>query len=78
MTRTPVNSNHLRSVGHEPRSGTLEVEFMNGDIYQYENVPMAAYREIIQRPSPGHAFDSLIKSKPFRFTKVNDSANTTR
>jgi len=70
MIRQRIPSSHIRSIGHDIKTGLLEVEFVNGSVYQYQNVPHAAYREIITRPSAGATFDSLIKSKPFRTTKI--------
>lgn len=39
MERTPVVSSTVASVGHDPSTATLEVEFLNGSIYQYFDVP---------------------------------------
>jgi hypothetical protein len=39
MERRSVNSSNLLSIGYDPQTSTLEVEFRTGSIYQYEGVP---------------------------------------
>ena len=54
MEREPVVSSNLVSVGYDPASETLEVEFIKTGVYQYLNVPQfmwsASWRPI---PSVG-------------------------
>jgi hypothetical protein len=40
MLRTPVSSSALRSVGYDPQTQTLEIEFNSAEVYQYFNVPL--------------------------------------
>jgi hypothetical protein len=44
MDRIPVESKHLVSVGYEPTSRVLHVEFHNGAVYEYKGVPEHYYR----------------------------------
>ncbi len=39
MNRVPVSSSNLAAVGYDPAGKVLEIEFLNGSIYQYFNVP---------------------------------------
>ena len=39
MDRYSVASSNISAVGYDEQSETLEVEFLNGSIYQYYNVP---------------------------------------
>ena len=39
MERQSVSSSNLASVGYDPNSETLEIEFKGGTIYRYFNVP---------------------------------------
>lgn len=39
MDRVPVSSSNVASVGYDEASATLEVEFHNGGLYQYFDVP---------------------------------------
>lgn len=45
MTRQPVTSSNLKSVGWE--NNTLEVEFHDGSIYQYANVPASRHAALM-------------------------------
>ena len=59
MKRQPVSSSNLRSVGYDPETKTLEVEFQNGSVYQYFNVPNNVYRELMAAPSHGRYFHKV-------------------
>ena len=62
MDRTPLNSKNLVSVGYDPDTWTLEVEFTHlGEVYQYANVPPEVYDSLIKSPSPGTYFARYIK-----------------
>ena len=62
MERQPVSSSNLVSVGYEPASETLEIEFKNGHIYQYYNVPQIMFDQLIQAPSVGTFFNANIRN----------------
>ena len=47
MRRTPVNSSNLVSVGYDPRSLTLEVEFHGGSVYHYFDVAEFEHQELM-------------------------------
>lgn len=53
MDRVPVSSSNLASVGYEPETATLEVEFLNGSIYQHFNVPEYVFEGLMNEPSKG-------------------------
>jgi hypothetical protein len=52
MTRHPVKSSNVKSIGHDGKS-TLEVEFTHGGIYQYTKVPLSKYNRLITAKSIG-------------------------
>jgi len=62
MHRQPVISSNLASVGYDSKSKTLEVEFLNGSVYQYSNVPSVLYNGLISASSKGQYFDRMIKN----------------
>ncbi|MBE0545965.1 MAG: KTSC domain-containing protein [Verrucomicrobia bacterium] len=70
MARTPVSSSNLASVGYDSVSGTLEVEFLSGTIYQYTNVPSERYSGLINAPSKGDYFNFYIKEGGYAFKQV--------
>jgi hypothetical protein len=62
MEREPVESTSLRSVGYDPRTHTLEVEFHSGGIYRYLDVPPDMYRTLRQSDSLGRVFARQIRN----------------
>lgn len=65
MEREPVESSNLASVGYDPSTETLEIEFLNGSIYQYVNVPQSVYEQLMQEDSKGGFLNSYIKKNYF-------------
>lgn len=62
MERVAVSSSNLVSVGYDPETETLEVEFKNSGIYQYLNVPGFIYERLMSADSIGKFFNSEIKN----------------
>ncbi|HWA89798.1 MAG TPA: KTSC domain-containing protein [Rhizomicrobium sp.] len=62
MERQSVSSSNLASVGYDPGSETLEVEFNNGRVYQYYNVPQFMYDRLMEAGSMGKFFNAEIKN----------------
>jgi hypothetical protein len=53
LLRQVVSSQIIHSVGYDSESSTLEVQFRNGWIYEYEDVPEAVYRALMAAESHG-------------------------
>ena len=62
MDRVSVNSSNVDSVGYNPDSLTLEIEFNSGDIYQYYDVPEYIYDELISAGSVGQYLNQNVKN----------------
>ena len=69
MDRVPVSSSNLASVGYNPANSTLEVEFRNGGIYQYFDVPAHEHEALIQASSHGTYFSANIRNT-YRYAKL--------
>jgi hypothetical protein len=69
MDRTPVTSSNVASVGYDPDTMTLEVEFNEGWVYQYFDVPDAEYRNLVSAKSVGTYLNQNIKGR-YRFTRL--------
>jgi hypothetical protein len=68
MIRETLTSSALRSVGWE--FDVLEVEFKDGQVWRYENVPLSAFKEMMNgRTTPGKYFYANIRSR-FKGMKV--------
>lgn len=61
MVRQPVISTNVRSVGYD--NGILEVQFLNGSVYQYFNVPIDIYRRLVSYPHPGTFLAHAVKGR---------------
>jgi hypothetical protein len=69
VRRDSVSSSNIVSVGYDAASETLEIEFMNGSVYQYYNVPQSVYDAFIAAPSRGQFFSYQIKHM-FPYSRV--------
>ena len=63
MERAFVSSSNIRSIGYDPDSMTLEVEFNTGGVYQYPGVPQFEYDALMNAGSKGTYFNANIKSR---------------
>jgi len=68
MERQAVSSSFIKEVGWE--DNTLEVEFSNGTVYRYFDVPESEYQSLINAASVGSEFHRSIKNS-YRTEKVS-------
>ena len=69
MNRMPVSSSNISSVGFDADTLTLEIEFTNGNIYQYFDVPSTVYEELLQADSKGQFLSTQIKGV-YRYARL--------
>jgi hypothetical protein len=69
MLLATLNSSNLRAASFEPWSATLTIEFRNGSIYEYTNVPPVIYDRLFASDSPGRFHHENIKDR-FRFRRI--------
>jgi hypothetical protein len=62
MERESVISSTILSVGYDAGSETLEIEFKNGGIYQYYNVPAAIHQQFMESGSKGQFHHANVKN----------------
>ena len=60
----------IKSFDYDEEKETLRVEFTNGSVYQYHDVPKTIYEELEKSPSKGQYFNGEIKDK-FVFDREN-------
>ena len=70
MKREPVQSSNLKSVGYDVDTQILEIEFHDGRIYQYSDVPEYEYERLMTARSHGKYFAKEIKKYPGRYPYV--------
>ncbi len=61
MNRTPVKSSQLASIGHDPETNKLEVEFKTGGVYEYDNFTAEDFAALQGAESVGSYFYKHIK-----------------
>ena len=69
MEMTNVDSSNVESVGYDENSSTLQVEFKNGGIYQYFDVPEDVFTGLRDADSVGGYLAARIKGN-YRYSKV--------
>ncbi len=62
VVRQAVQSSSILSVGYDPASRTLEVEFHNGHVYRYDDVPPDVADGLHRATSLGADFNQVIKT----------------
>jgi KTSC domain len=60
MERKRLSSGKLRAAGYDEASRTMEIEFVNGDVFEYKSVSREIYRQLMASPSPSSFFEDKI------------------
>jgi hypothetical protein len=63
IRRQPVNSTALAAVGYSQTRRALEIEFRNGAIYRYLDVPPSVYHDLMRAASKARYYDENIRRK---------------
>lgn len=61
LERHKVNSSNIVSIGHDTKKKILQVEFKNGNVYEYRNVPEDVYLDLMGAESVGSYFNANIR-----------------
>jgi len=61
VERTRINASNLRTVGYDPATRVLEIEFAGGNIVRYAGVPAEIHRRLMSAPSPASVFRDNIE-----------------
>ena len=71
MDRTPVKSSNVDSVGYDPETSTLEIQFKSGGVYQYAGVDPDTHQSLMGAESIGRFVNQNIVKGGFKFNKVD-------
>ena len=63
IKRDPVQSTGLAAVGYSRRLHVLEIEFVNGAVYRYFDVPASPYRGLLAAESKARFYDQNIRHR---------------
>ena len=69
MRRVPVESSMLSSIGYDPVTETLEVEFVSGEVCQYFGVSKETHERLMKADSKGGFMNGAIMGA-FRYDRV--------
>ncbi len=69
MINQMVLSREIEWVGYDHKRSMLQVEFIAGGVYQYDDVPEELYDAFLTADSHGNFFESRIKGR-FAYRKV--------
>lgn len=61
MRRTPVDSSSIHSIGYDPETRRLQVEFHSGKVYDYAGVEPAEHARLVAASSIGAHFAKHIR-----------------
>ena len=62
MKRTYVMSTDIKSIGYDEPTHTLEIEFLDSSILQYQNVPKIAHLALMTAQAKGLHYLTEIKN----------------
>ena len=61
IPRQSVQSSAIAKVGYSKRRHILEIEFVNGAVYRYFDVPLSVYHDLMSAESKARFYDSNIR-----------------
>jgi hypothetical protein len=65
MDRTPAKSSTIRAIGYDASTLTLEIEFADGEVYQYSGVPPREHTDLRTATSVGAYFNLHIRNASY-------------
>ena len=61
IPRQRVESTAIAAIGYSKRRHILEIEFVNGAVYRYFDIPLSVYRDLMSAESKARFYDSKIR-----------------
>jgi len=61
-----VESSAVARIGYDAELGEAYVEYLGGDLYVYEGVPVDVFEGLVNAESKGAFVNAVIKEYPFR------------
>jgi KTSC domain len=63
MQREPVKSSSIASVGYERSTHRMEVQFTDGRIYRYQEVPYGIFEGFLEAYSKGRYYNEKVRDQ---------------
>lgn len=73
MERTPVSSQAIVSVGYDPGTLELTIEFRGGRVYAYRGVPSDVHQFLLRTPDKGRYVNRVI-AQAFSYSECHEPA----
>ena len=73
LERTALDSSSIASAGYDAAARVLEVEFKNGGLYRYRDVPREIFEGLLSAASKGRFFLERIRGK-YDYERVREAA----
>jgi len=70
MQRVTVVSSNIASTGYDEENHIVEVEFLNGRVFQYADVPKELYESFMNASSKGKFFYANFRKGMFKCTPI--------
>lgn len=70
MEMTQVESSNIAAVGYDEEEKELQIEFNNGKIYAYKDVPIELFNGLVVAKSVGKYFHANIRNGGFEYAEV--------
>jgi len=58
-----INSSNLSALGYNPLKKILAVQFKNGKVIHYSDVPLETVQQVYLSPSRGRAYHQIVRGK---------------
>src|SRR5450432_1900950 len=68
MRFVPVASSSIRALAYDESQLLMQVEFQDGEIYEYSGIHQTAYAQLLASPSVGQYFNAHIRSGALRLS----------
>jgi hypothetical protein len=75
MQSKPLKSSKLRAAGYDESRRVMEIEFVNGDVYEYKAVSPELYRQLMASPSPNSFYEDKI-DETFTARRIGKAGKT--
>jgi hypothetical protein len=63
MNKHPVKSSRIASIGYDAGVRELEIQFKDGQLWRYRNVPEKTFHTFLTVVSKGRFYDGVIRNK---------------
>lgn len=71
MHRVELDSDSIQNLAYDPLTRILEVTFLGGDRYRYQDVPAEVVLQMLEADSTGAWFNQVFKRYEFSYQRLD-------